>query len=65
MTKGFEMIKNSVKKVILAKKNEKGASAVEYALIVGLIAIVIIAATTNLGTAIAGKFDAIKTELTR
>ncbi len=38
------------------KSNESGATAVEYALIIGLIAIVIIASITLLGDAIAGIF---------
>jgi len=37
-------------------KDEAGASAVEYGLLVALIAAVIIAAVTTLGTSISGKF---------
>lgn len=44
-------------------KNEKAASAVEYALIVSLIAVVIIIAVTALGTTLAGVFQAIVTAL--
>ncbi len=36
-------------KAMLSKNGEKGASAVEYALIAGLIAVVIILAVTTLG----------------
>jgi pilus assembly protein Flp/PilA len=38
-------------------KDESGASAVEYGLLVGLIAVVIIAAVTTLGTKLKGSFD--------
>ena len=41
------------------KKDEKGATAVEYGLMVGLIAVVIIAAVTLLGTELAGLFKQI------
>ncbi|MBM4274759.1 MAG: Flp family type IVb pilin [Deltaproteobacteria bacterium] len=39
-------------------KDETGASAVEYGLLVALIAVVIITAVTNLGTAVNTKFQA-------
>ncbi|MDD3770520.1 MAG: Flp family type IVb pilin [Sulfuricurvum sp.] len=57
------MLKFVGKKLSAVKKNEKGASAVEYALIVGLIAVAIILATTELGTTIAAKFAEIKAAL--
>ncbi|MBM4274760.1 MAG: Flp family type IVb pilin [Deltaproteobacteria bacterium] len=38
-------------------KDETGASAVEYGLLVALIAVVIITAVTNLGTAVNSKFQ--------
>ena len=37
-------------------KDESGASAVEYGLLVGLIAVVIIAAVTTLGTKVQSAF---------
>lgn len=40
-------------------KREDGASAIEYALIAGLIAVVIITAVTTLGEEIEGVFEAI------
>ena len=43
--------------------NEKGATAVEYALIVALIAVAIIAAVLALGGGINGIFNKITTEL--
>ncbi len=41
------------------KKDEKGATAVEYGLMVGLIAVVIIAAVTLLGNRLNGLFTMI------
>jgi pilus assembly protein Flp/PilA len=41
------------------KRDEKGATAVEYGLMVGLIAVVIIAAVTLLGSELNGLFTAI------
>jgi len=38
-------------------KDESGASAVEYGLLVALIAVVIIGAVTALGTSISSKFQ--------
>jgi pilus assembly protein Flp/PilA len=43
--------------------DESGAAAVEYGLLVGLIAVVIIAAVTILGTNISAKFDSAATAL--
>ncbi|WKU19609.1 Flp family type IVb pilin [Advenella alkanexedens] len=40
-------------------KDEEGATAIEYALIAGLIAVVIIAALTTLGNQIGGMFNGI------
>lgn len=45
-------------------KREDGASAIEYALIAGLIAVAIITAATTLGTDIAGLFGRISGKLT-
>jgi pilus assembly protein Flp/PilA len=44
-------------------KEEKGATAVEYGLMVGLIAVVIIAAVSLLGKQLDGLFDSITKEL--
>lgn len=41
-------------------KREDGATAIEYALIAGLIAVVIIGATTALGQGVAETFEKIK-----
>ena len=45
------------------KKDEKGATAVEYGLMVGLIAVVIIAAVTLLGGRLNGLFTMIANAL--
>ena len=45
------------------KKDEQGATAVEYGLMVGLIAVVIIAAVTLLGKELNGLFTAITTAI--
>ena len=44
--------------------NESGATAIEYGLIAGLIAVVIIGSVTLLGTRINAKFDVIANNLT-
>lgn len=43
--------------------DEAGATAIEYGLIAGLIAVVIISAVTTLGTNISAKFNAIAANL--
>ncbi len=45
------------------RRDEKGATAVEYGLMVGLIAVVIIAAVALLGTQLNGLFETIGTKL--
>ena len=45
-------------------KDETGASAVEYGLLVALIAVVIIGAVTALGGAIQGQFQTAATAIT-
>ena len=47
-----------------ASSEEKGATAVEYGLMVGLIAVVIIAAVTLLGNHLKGLFESISGSLT-
>ena len=44
-------------------RDEEGATAVEYGLIVALIAVVIIVAVRSLGTSISAKFDQVAGEL--
>ncbi len=50
------MIKNFI-------KDENGATAIEYALIAGLIALVIIGATQNIGTSLLAKFNEVVAKL--
>lgn len=52
---------NKMEKIRNFFKDESGASAVEYGLLVALIAVVIIAAVTTLGQNIKGAFDAAAT----
>ena len=40
-----------------SKHDEEGATAVEYGLLVGLIAVVILAAVTTLGSVVSDKFN--------
>ena len=44
-------------------KDELGATAIEYGLIAGLIAVVIIATITTVGTNLSAKFNAIANNL--
>ncbi len=44
-------------------KDESGATAIEYGLIVALIAVVIITAVTTLGTKLGATFDSISGKL--
>ncbi len=50
-------------KLIVLYKDEEGQALAEYALILGLIAIVAVAALTLMGTAIAGKLGPVSTAL--
>jgi len=43
--------------------NQSGATAIEYGLIAGLIAVVIIAALTTLGTRLSSQFNAVAANL--
>ncbi len=58
----MEIIKND-KANQLKHKKEKGASLVEYALLVALIAVVAIAAVTLLGDKVSGTFSNIADQL--
>jgi pilus assembly protein Flp/PilA len=44
-------------------KDENGATAIEYGLIVALISVVIITAVTSVGTSLKAKFNAINSAL--
>jgi pilus assembly protein Flp/PilA len=54
-------LKSSIKSF---SRDENGATAIEYGLIAGLIAVVIIAAVTGIGSQLKTKFEAIQTGLT-
>ncbi len=56
-------MKNRMKDMLRKLKEQKGATAVEYALMVTLIALVIITAVTNVGTALTSQFTAVVTAL--
>jgi len=45
------------------KKDESGATAIEYGLIASLIAVAIITATDSVGSAVSSTFDAVALEL--
>lgn len=53
-----------MEKLIRFFKDEEGATAVEYGMIVALIAAVIVLVVTNLGTAIKAAFQSIVDALT-
>ena len=56
---------NSVKNQVVAlAKNDEGAALVEYGMLVGLIAVVCIAAVQLLGTTINGVFGTLNAALT-
>lgn len=46
-----------VKLINAVRKDEEGAALVEYALLIGLIAVVCIIAVTQLGLAVSGKLN--------
>jgi len=46
-----------LQKLMLMRRNEKGASAVEYGLLIALIAAVIVVAVILLGTAVSDVFS--------
>jgi pilus assembly protein Flp/PilA len=48
---------NALKSMNAFRKDEEGAALVEYALLVGLIAVVCVVATTQLGFAVSGKLS--------
>ena len=56
-------MKKLVAKFVSAFKNDRGASAVEYALIVALIAVAIIAGVTFLGQNLGATFTKVATTL--
>jgi pilus assembly protein Flp/PilA len=57
------MIKDATLRLFVLYKDEEGQALAEYGLILGLIAVIAIAALTLLGTALSGKLDAVNTAL--
>jgi pilus assembly protein Flp/PilA len=53
------MLVNDIK----AKRDERGATAVEYGLMVALIAVAIIVAVRTLGTTLSGLFDGVSGDI--
>jgi pilus assembly protein Flp/PilA len=51
-------MKTYLLKIVAFLRDEEGASAIEYALLVALIALAITAGATTLGTKISGMFNA-------
>ncbi len=56
-------INRALTRLFVLYKDEEGQALAEYGLILGLIAVVAIAALTLLGTAITGKLDFINSAL--
>jgi pilus assembly protein Flp/PilA len=56
-------MKTYFQKAVNFLQDEEGASAIEYALLVGLIAVAIVAAVTALGTKVASTFSKATTAL--
>ena len=59
----FSKISEAVLKLFVLYKDEEGQALAEYGLILGLIAVVAIAALTLLGTAITGRLTSINSAL--
>jgi pilus assembly protein Flp/PilA len=57
-------MKNMLKDMLRKLKEQKGATAVEYGLMVALIAVAITIAVTALGTNLSSLFDSVSTTLT-
>jgi pilus assembly protein Flp/PilA len=47
------------------RRDEKGAALVEYGMLVGLIAVICVAAVTLLGTDVSGAFSTIASDLAK
>ena len=56
-------MKNMMKNMLRKLKEQKGATAVEYGLMVLLIAVAIVIAVTALGTTLSGLFDTMTASL--
>ena len=56
-------MKTYLRKIVTFLQDEEGASAIEYALLVALIALAITAGATTLGTRIGGMFNSAAAQL--
>jgi len=56
---GVSSIKEVLASLARLSRNESGVTAMEYALIAGLVAIAIVAAVTTLGTSVSGLFGSV------
>lgn len=56
-------ISDALLRLIVRYKDEEGQALAEYALILGFIAIIAVAALTLLGTAVTGKLGGVSTAL--
>jgi len=59
----FSKISEAVLKLFVLYKDEEGQALAEYALVLGLVAVVAILALTALGAAITGKLDGVSSAL--
>lgn len=57
------MLKTYVRVLSALNARQEGASAVEYAILIGLIAVVVIAGVTLLGPTISGVFSEVDSQL--
>ena len=62
-TKGLEITLAFREKLARLGRDESGASAIEYALIVGLIAVALVTALTDVGDQVASLFETVKSKI--
>jgi pilus assembly protein Flp/PilA len=59
----YDMLVNYIRTALALKMDKKAVTAIEYALIAALIAVVIITAVSTLGTNISSTFNKVASEL--
>jgi pilus assembly protein Flp/PilA len=59
----FNMLKSLVSMCLSLKSDKRAVTAIEYALIAALIAVVIIGAVTTLGSGVSNTFNSVASEL--
>jgi len=57
------MLVNYIRTALALKNDKRAVTAIEYALIAALIAVVIIGAVTSLGTGVSSTFNKVASEL--